>query len=100
VIREATVANKPVAEESAKETVTPSRREGRIASAEPVCSCAHLFVQFAHETAGAARTRSSLRPLFSEGQSSGKPRAHRVATMWTHIFSLFEIRNQKFAMAL
>jgi len=26
-----------------------------------------FFVQFAHETAGAARTRSSLRPLFSKG---------------------------------
>jgi len=36
-----TVANKPgLAGESTKETVTPSRREGRIASAEPVCSCA------------------------------------------------------------
>ena len=35
------MANKPgLAEESTKETVTPSRREGRIASAEPVCSCA------------------------------------------------------------
>src|SRR5882672_3465711 len=31
----------------------------------PVCSCALCFVQSARETAGAARTRSSLRPLFS-----------------------------------
>jgi len=30
----------------------------------PVCSCAHLFAQIARETAGAASTRSSLRPLF------------------------------------
>ena len=44
----------------------PLRREGRIASAEPVCSCVLSFVHFAHETAGAARTRSSLRPLFAE----------------------------------
>src|SRR6478736_6467024 len=29
-----------------------------------------FYVQFAHETAGAARTRSSLRPLFSEGGMS------------------------------
>jgi hypothetical protein len=36
-------------------------------SAEPVCSCAHFFVHIAHETAGAARTRSSLRPLYFEG---------------------------------
>src|ERR671910_3399385 len=31
----------------------------------PVCSCAVLFAQIAHETAGAASTRSSLRPLTS-----------------------------------
>jgi hypothetical protein len=32
----------PVTEESTKETVKPSRRESRIASAGPVCSCAFL----------------------------------------------------------
>src|ERR1700676_2862498 len=42
----------------------PLRRECRIASAEPVCSCAFVLCTFAHETAGAARTRCSLRPLF------------------------------------
>src|SRR5665647_841442 len=53
----------------------PLRRECRIASAEPVCSCAFLLCTVAHETAGAARTRCSLRPLFGgQGnfwQSSG-----------------------------
>ena len=34
------------------------------ASAKPVCSCAHLVASIARETAGAARTRSSLRPLY------------------------------------
>jgi hypothetical protein len=29
----------------------------------PVCSCAHFLVHIAHETAGAARIRHSLRPL-------------------------------------
>jgi hypothetical protein len=38
-------------------------------SAEPVCSCAFLFLPFAHETAGAARTRLSLHPLVSEGEA-------------------------------
>src|SRR5215204_1682795 len=33
----------------------------------PVCSCAVLFAQIARETAGAASTRSSLRPLSSGG---------------------------------
>src|SRR5258707_7941631 len=37
--------------------------------AEPVCSCAPFFVQIAHETAGAARTRSSLRPLKLRGRN-------------------------------
>src|SRR5437870_5668744 len=35
----------------------------------PVCSCAHLFAQIARETAGAASTRSSLRPCVEEGQT-------------------------------
>ena len=35
-------------------------------SASSVCSCAHFLVHIAHETAGAARTRLSLRPLFSK----------------------------------
>jgi hypothetical protein len=41
----------------------PLRREGRMLSAEPVCSCAHSYAHIARETAGAARTRLSLRPL-------------------------------------
>ena len=36
----------------------------------PVCSCAPFFALLAHETAGAARTRHSLRPLFQEAQTS------------------------------
>ena len=55
----------PVAGESTKQPLKPLRREGRTASAEPVCSCALLFATFARETAGAARTRSSPRPLRS-----------------------------------
>src|SRR5947208_5601626 len=34
----------------------------------PVCSCALTMCILAHETAGAACTRHSLRPLFGEGQ--------------------------------
>ena len=44
----------------------------------PVCSCAAYLVLTAHGTAGAARTRSSLRPLFERAgsfqQSSGAMR--------------------------
>jgi hypothetical protein len=36
----------------------------RNAPTVPVCSCAFFFVHLAHETAGAASTRRSLRPLF------------------------------------
>src|SRR3954453_19847017 len=35
----------------------------------PVCSCAHFLVHVAHETAGAARIRHSLRPLNTEGET-------------------------------
>src|ERR1700759_924391 len=67
----------------------PLRREGRTASAEPVCSCAFCYLPFAHETAGAARTRSSLRPFWdriapsffgrNDLQSSGKRCRENVA---------------------
>src|SRR5260370_33596225 len=52
--------------------VKPMRGECRSVSAEPVCSCAFLRTSFAHETAGAARTRHSLLPLSFEGQLSCK----------------------------
>src|SRR5947208_13949069 len=45
----------------------------------PVCSCAVLFAQIARETAGAASTRSSLRPQFRRGQTKIKPRAQCAA---------------------
>jgi hypothetical protein len=49
--------------EVSRKTIAQGRPD---ASAEPVCSCACSCAHFAHETAGAARTRSSLRPLFSK----------------------------------
>ena len=57
----------------------PLRREGRMLSAGPVCSCAHFFVHIAHETAGAARTRSSLRPRYSGGHEPSHQLGARVA---------------------
>ncbi len=65
--RGATVATKPGHRGELEVSRKPLRREGRIASAEPVCSCAFSYVHFAHETAGAACTRSSLRPLLING---------------------------------
>jgi hypothetical protein len=62
MICEVTVARKPGHREEHEVSRKPPRREGRIASAEPVCSCAFSCVHLARETAGAARTRSSLRP--------------------------------------
>ena len=75
----------PFTRESAKETVKPLRREDRTASAEPVCSCAFSMCIFAHETAGAARTRSSLRPLFFWGEDSSTAQAHRAVRIRSHI---------------
>ncbi len=48
-------------------------------SAEPVCSCAFSYPSFAHETAGAARTRHSLRPLSFGANDCSTARAHRAA---------------------
>src|ERR1700716_2174454 len=57
-----------------------------IAWGRPVCSPLNLYargrtfpVHHACETAGAARTRSSPRPLFEEGKRNAKLRAHRAA---------------------
>ena len=50
----------------------------------PVCSCALLFAQIARETAGAASTRSSLRPLISGREVSSRTRAVHVARSRTH----------------
>ena len=58
-----TVARKPGHRGERGVSRKPLRREGRIASAEPVCSCAFFCAFGAHETAGAARIRLSLRPL-------------------------------------
>ena len=44
-----------------------------------------LFVHLAHETAGAARTRSSLRPLFEEGQRNANLGRHRAARSRNYI---------------
>jgi hypothetical protein len=66
---QATEAKQPFSGKSTKQAVNPLRREGRDASAEPVCSCASFAkAQTARGTAGAARTRSSLRPLIGEGK--------------------------------
>src|SRR6185295_19510935 len=51
----------------------------------PVCSCAVLFAQIARETAGAASTRSSLRPLNKRAEVLSKPRAQCAARMRNHI---------------
>jgi hypothetical protein len=52
-------------------------------SAGPVCSCARSCCAIAHETAGAARTRSSLRPLRgrTKVQTSGSS-CREIAKVW------------------
>src|SRR5438034_9063428 len=60
----------------------------------PVCSCAPTVQFLAHETAGAARTRHSLRPLCKRGrQRICKARAKHAARMWTHIRRPCESRD-------
>ena len=79
-------------------TTSPARRGDHVISRKaiaqgmsdalrcPVCSCAHFLLPIAHETAGAARTRHSLRPLDLRGRRvSRKPRALRAARTRTYI---------------
>src|SRR5258708_29232989 len=47
-----------------------------------------LSVQIARETAGAARTGVSLRPLISRAEDEIKPRAHRAAGMRNCVWNL------------
>src|SRR6266404_1334228 len=51
----------------------------------PVCSCAFLLAQIARETAGAARTRSSLRPQTRRAGVDDKPRAQCAARSRSYI---------------
>ena len=65
----ATVAKQPVTGESTKETVKPLRREGRTASAEPVCSCAFSLC------AACTRDRGcSVHPAFPAPSLEGRVR--------------------------
>src|SRR5437667_2193664 len=51
----------------------------------PVCSCAPFLRTLAHETAGAARTRHSLRPRFSrEAKNFARLGRNRAARRWTY----------------
>src|SRR5437763_17156468 len=68
ISRAATVANKP-AHRGEREVSRKAIAQGMSDCLRcPVCSCAPFLRTLAHEIAGAARTRHSLRPLFSEGQ--------------------------------
>ena len=62
-----------------------------IAQGRPGCSrctcmlvCTFCYAQTAHETSGAASTRSSLRPLTRGREVASKPRAHRAARSRPH----------------
>ncbi len=68
-----TVARKPVAGKSTKESVKPSRRECRTIPGVTVVTMLVCFF-FARETAGAFGVRHSLRP-FSGPNEQAKPRA-------------------------
>src|SRR5258708_5952183 len=94
----ATVARKPVHRGEHEVSRKPLRREGRIASAEPVCSCACSYAHLARETAGAARIRLSLRPRL--GGRFLTTRALRAARMRTYVGSpsLRAKRSNPFAL--
>jgi hypothetical protein len=87
--RKATVAKKPVTGKSTKETVKTIRAgKAGVFPLNLYARVRFLMCTFAHETAGAARTRFSLRPLLFR-------RAKAFANLGYHMprisFSLFEI---------
>jgi hypothetical protein len=93
----------PITRESTKETVKPLRREGRTASAEPVCSCAHFLCASLHTRPRVQRTPGLPCPslevacaLLLEGRAASsaiwgrtilKTRTKAVARMRTRISS-------------
>src|SRR5258708_30626673 len=87
-----TVARKPGHRGEHDISRNPPRRESRIASAEPVCSCAFVCA-FLH-----TRPRVQRAPgfpcalLLLERVERRKARAHRAARMRTYILSLFDNR--------
>ncbi len=78
-----TVTRKPVHRGEraiSRKAIAQGRRN---APTVPVCSCAFSFVHFAHETAGAASTRRSLRPR-SGGRIFNGPGFH-AAGSYSHV---------------
>ena len=88
VIRENDGGNKGRSPRRARrKPLKPLRGECRIDLAEPVVTCSCAYFTFARETAGAAGTRHSLRPLFPWANGLGTARAHRAARMRGHVCS-------------
>jgi hypothetical protein len=84
---QATEAKQPFSGKSTKQAVKPLRREGRDASAEPVCSCA-----ISCQAQTRARDRGcGTHPVFpapscfEEGKRRCKPRAEHVTRIRTRI---------------
>src|SRR5438105_2268696 len=65
----------------------------------PVCSCAHLFAQIARETAGAASTRSSLRPLISKRANEDASLGRSAPREGTNSFSRHCERSEAIHLA-
>src|SRR5665213_3410829 len=86
------VTKKPVAKESTKETVKPLRREGRTASAEPVCSCASLSKSCTRDR-GCSAHPAFPAPLLSRAgriwQNSGEWRRENAKS-----YSIFNCRRR------
>src|SRR5665213_1132864 len=68
------VARKPGHQGEHGISVKPLRREGRMPPLNLYARVRFLLMHIAHETAGAARTRPSLRPLAFLGEVICKPR--------------------------
>jgi hypothetical protein len=77
-----------------RKTIAQGRRN---APTVPVCSCAFSFVHFARETAGAASTRRSLRPLLfgrNDLQSPGETRRGNAEVCFHAVIARSEATKQ------
>src|SRR5215207_9436322 len=91
------VARKPFTREHevSRKAIAQGRPE---CSRCPVCSCALLFAQIARETAGAASTRSSLRPLTKRAGSSPANLGQFMSRDRSRIFNFHRPRRRAIQM--
>ena len=87
---QATVARKPGHRGERAISRKPLRREGRMFSAEPVCSCAFCTTHGTRDRGCSAHPVFPAPSAWCEGETSRKPRASHAASMRPRALTLFD----------